>query len=112
MSEQVIQILERYYIAIALLQRSGSGSSNKADMVQNCSLMAQRISILHGLNAPEFFDKALFRNLIDELLERGVLTLDDEGNILFGERIEVIANDAKVLLNADLRRSILQVTLN
>lgn len=112
LSEQVIQILERYYIAIALLQRSGSGSLNKEDMVKNCSLMAQRISILHGLNAPEFFDKALFRNLIEELLERDVLTLNDDGNILFADRIENIANDAKILLNAELRRSILQVTLN
>ena len=74
--------------------------------------MAQRISILHGLNAPEFFDKSLFKNLIEELLERKVLTLNDEGNIEFGDRIESIANDAKILLNADLRRSILQVTLN
>jgi glycerol-3-phosphate O-acyltransferase len=67
---------------------------------------------LHGLNAPEFFDKALFRNLIEELLGRDVLTLNEEGNILFADRIENIANDAKVLLNAELRRSILQVTLN
>ncbi len=112
LSEQVIQILERYYIAIALLQRSGSGTLNQKDMVQNCSLMAQRISILHGLNAPEFFDKALFRNLIEELLDRDVLTLNDEGNILFSDGIEKIAHDAKILLNAELRRSILQVTLN
>jgi len=112
LSEQVIQILERYYIAIALLQHSGSGTLNQDDMILNCSLMAQRISILHGLNAPEFFDKALFRNLIEELLDRKVLTLDEEGNILFSTRIEKIANDAKILLNAELRRSILQVTLN
>lgn len=112
LSQQVIQILERYYIAIALLQRSGSGNMNKDDMVKNCSLMAQRISILHGLNAPEFFDKSLFKNLIEELLERHVLTLNDDGNIEFGDLIENIANDAKILLNADLRRSILQVTLN
>ncbi len=112
LSQQVIQILERYYIAIALLQRSGSGNMNKDDMVKNCSLMAQRISILHGLNAPEFFDKSLFKNLIEELLERKVLTLDSDDNIEFGDRIENIANDAKILLNADLRRSILQVTLN
>ncbi|WP_396589013.1 glycerol-3-phosphate 1-O-acyltransferase PlsB [Bermanella sp. R86510] len=111
LSEQVIQILERYYIAIALLQRSGSGTLNKDEMVQNCSLMAQRISILHGLNAPEFFDKALFKNLIDELLERNVLHLEDD-HIVFGDRINVIAEDAKILLNAELRRSILQVTLN
>ncbi len=112
LSEQVIQILERYYIAIALLQRSGSGTLNKDSIVKNCSLMAQRISILHGLNAPEFFDKSLFRNLIDELLERSVLTLDAEGNILFSQKIENIANDAKVLLDAELRRSILQVSLD
>ena len=112
LSQQVIQILERYYIAIALLQRAGTGSVSKDDMVKNCSLMAQRISILHGLNAPEFFDKSLFKNLIEELLERKVLTLNEEGNIEFGDRIESIANDAKILLNADLRRSILQVTLN
>ncbi len=74
--------------------------------------MAQRISILHGLNAPEFFDKSLFRNLIDELLERDVLTLDSDSNILFAHKIENIANDAKVLLDANLRRSILQVTLD
>ncbi|EAT12136.1 Glycerol-3-phosphate O-acyltransferase [Oceanobacter sp. RED65] len=111
LSEQVIQILERYYIAIALLQRSGSGTLTKDEMVQNCSLMAQRISILHGLNAPEFFDKALFKNLIDELLERQVLSLDDE-KIIFGDSINIIAEDARILLNAELRRSILQVTLN
>ena len=112
LSQLVIQILERYYIAIALLQRSGSGTLKKEDVVQNCSLMAQRLSILHGLNAPEFFDKSLFRNLVDELLERGVLNLDDQNNILFSDKIENIASDAKILLNADLRRSILQVTLN
>jgi len=67
---------------------------------------------LHGLNAPEFFDKALFRNLIDELMDRGVLTLNAENHIEFGERIHQVANDAKMLLNADLRRSILQVTAN
>lgn len=112
LSQQVIQILERYYIAIALLQRSGSGTLNKDEMVSRCSLMAQRISILHGLNAPEFFDKALFRNLIDELQERNILTLDEQQDIHFGERIENIADDTKILLNAELRRSILQVTLN
>lgn len=35
--------------------------------------MAQRLSVLHGINAPEFFDKAVFSTL--------VLTLRDEGYI-------------------------------
>jgi glycerol-3-phosphate O-acyltransferase len=35
--------------------------------------MAQRLSVLHGINSPEFFDKAVFSSL--------VLTLRDEGYI-------------------------------
>ena len=35
--------------------------------------LAQRLSVLHGINAPEFFDKAVFSTL--------VLTLRDEGYI-------------------------------
>ena len=35
-----------------------------------CTVMAQRLSILHGLNAPEFFDKTLFRHFIQSSRNR------------------------------------------
>jgi glycerol-3-phosphate O-acyltransferase len=108
----VIQTLERYYIAIALVQKNGSGKLCSKTLEEQCTLMAQRISILHGLNSPEFFDKALFRNLINELVERNGLRKDDEGMLHIGDAVERIAKDADSLLNAQLRQSILQVTLN
>ena len=30
--------------------------------------MAQRMTVLYGLNSPEFVDKSLFRNFIDLLI--------------------------------------------
>ncbi|MCY1311739.1 Glycerol-3-phosphate acyltransferase [compost metagenome] len=75
--------------------------------------MAQRLSILHGLNAPEFFDKSLFRHFIQTLLDQGVLRQDEAGKLshhpLLGELAE---GAAKRVLPAEIRLSIRQVTMD
>ena len=40
--------------------------------------MAQRLSVLHGINAPEFFDKAVFSAFIANLKEEGYFDDDRE----------------------------------
>ena len=47
--------------------------------------MAQRMSVLYGLNSPEFFDKSLFRNFIDLLRRRNVMQTAEDGTLTFGE---------------------------
>lgn len=49
-------------MAISLLLNSGQNSISAEELEDLCTIMAQRLSILHGLNAPEFFDKSLFRH--------------------------------------------------
>ena len=72
--------------------------------------MAERMSILFGLNAPEFFDKALFRNFISKLQEKDVVTKNSEEKLEYGEQIEQISDDARLVLNSELRQAIVQVT--
>ncbi|MGT3087626.1 glycerol-3-phosphate 1-O-acyltransferase PlsB, partial [Salmonella enterica] len=48
-------------------------SINRSTLEKVSRTVAQRLSVLHGLNAPELFDKAVFSSL--------VLTLRDEGYI-------------------------------
>ena len=72
--------------------------------------MAQRLSILHGLNAPEFFDKTLFRQFIQRLLDEQVLSPDEEGRLHYLPELEDIAeNTARRVLSAEIRLSIRQV---
>ena len=52
---------------------------------ERCHLMAQRMSLLYGLNSPEFFDKSLFRNFIELLRQRDVIQMSEDGKLLFGE---------------------------
>jgi glycerol-3-phosphate O-acyltransferase len=111
LAQATIQTIERYYLAIALLLQAGSGNLTQEALEQSCHLMAQRMSLLYGLNSPEFFDKSLFRNFIELLLRRNVIQTSEEGRLSFGEPLLAVGADAQLVLSEQIRHSILQVTL-
>jgi glycerol-3-phosphate O-acyltransferase len=110
LSRFIIQTLERYYISVAILIQEGSGQLDASQLEKQSTQMAERMSILFGLNAPEFFDKALFRNFISKLQEKGVVTTNAENKLEYGEQIERVSDDARLVLNSELRQAITQVT--
>ncbi|WP_407942795.1 glycerol-3-phosphate 1-O-acyltransferase PlsB [Marinobacter similis] len=79
LSRFIIQTLERYHIALGILRKYGSGKLSAAELEEQSTLLAERMSILFGLNAPEFFDKSLFRNFIANLQKNGVITTEENG---------------------------------
>lgn len=105
-----MQIIERYYLAIALLLKAGSGRISQDMLEQQCYLMAQRMSLLYELNSPEFFDKSLFKNFLDLLRGRGVLGINAEGRLTYTDMLLAVADDAKLVLHEQIRNSVLQVT--
>jgi len=105
-----VPILERYYLALALLLKAGSGRLSQEALERQCQLMAQRMGLLYELSSPEFFDRALFRNFVGLLRERRVLRLSDEERLEFEPAmLEAIVADAQMVLNEQVRNSILQV---
>jgi glycerol-3-phosphate O-acyltransferase len=111
LAQATIQTLERYYLAIALLLQAGSGAIHPAALEERCHLMAQRMTVLYGLNSPEFVDKSLFRNFIDLLIRRNVIQMSEDKKLMFGEPLLGVAADAQLVLSEQIRHSILQVTL-
>jgi len=110
LAQATIQTVERYYLAIALLLRAGTGTLTADALERRCVAMAQRMSMLYGLAAPEFFDRAMFRDFIDLLRQRGVIRLDGESRLAYDEALFAVAEDARVVLSEQIRNSILQVT--
>jgi glycerol-3-phosphate O-acyltransferase len=110
LAQITVQIIERYYLVIAALLKSGSGRVNQDTLELQCHLMAQRISLLHELNSPEFFDRTLFKNFIELLRVRKVIDVNPEGRLTFSEILPVVAEDAQLVLHEQIRNSILQVT--
>jgi glycerol-3-phosphate O-acyltransferase len=111
LAQATIQTLERYYLAIALLLQAGSGVITPEALGERCHLMAQRMTVLYGLNSPEFVDKSLFRNFIDLLIQRDVIQMSADKKLMFGEPLLGVATDAQLVLSEQIRHSILQVTL-
>ncbi|GGJ82017.1 glycerol-3-phosphate 1-O-acyltransferase PlsB [Pseudomonas matsuisoli] len=113
LANAIVQTLQRFYMATSLLLNAGQHSLSAEELESLSTVMAQRVSILHGLNAPEFFDKALFRNFIQKLLQQQVLFKDAAGKLGFQDQLsEVTESVAKRVLPADLRLSIQQVALH
>lgn len=113
LARTITQTLQRFYMATSLLLNSGQHSLSAEQLEELCVMMAQRLSILHGLNAPEFFDKTLFRHFIQTLVREGVLTPDADGKLGYHSKLgELAEGAAKRVLSAELRLSIRQVALH
>jgi glycerol-3-phosphate O-acyltransferase len=110
LAQSTLQTIERYYLTIALLLKAGSGTITQSMLEERCHLMAQRMSLVYGFDSPEFFDRTLFENFIDLLRERAVVSTTSAGKLEFGEVLTKVAEDAQLVLNEEIRHSILQVT--
>lgn len=104
------QAFERYYIAISILVKNGSGTLTAAELESLCQLTAQRLSLLYAPAAPEFFDKTLFRGFIQKLRELKLVCPDDAGRLTFDDRLKAWARDARVVLGRELRSTIEKIS--
>jgi glycerol-3-phosphate O-acyltransferase len=105
-----VPIIERYYIAVSLLLKAGSGRLTQDALERQCHLTAQRMSMLYELNSPESFERAQFGNFIDLARARGVLAEAPDGKLTYDRAmIEAIVQDAQLVLHEQMRNSILQV---
>ncbi len=110
LARATVSIIERYYLAISLLLKGGSGRLSQDALERQCQLMAQRMSLLYELHSPEFFDRALFGNFLDLLRSHDVLQVSAEGKLTYDTAVlEAIAADAQLVLHEQIRNSILQV---
>ena len=107
LADNVMQTLQRYYLTLSVLRSNQACTLNARALEEQCTLLAQRISLLYGINAPEFFDKSLFRTLIEQLLQQGVLQNSDE-QLCYSERLEPLAERLEAILDGALRQSILR----
>lgn len=105
-----VPIIERYYLAVSLLLKAGSGRVTQDALERQCELMAQRMSLLYELSAPEFFERAQFANFLDLARAREVLAAGPDGKLVFEPAmIEAIVQDAQLVLHEQIRNSILQI---
>jgi len=97
----ITETLQRYAIALNLLV--ANPELGKSDLELKSQDIAQRLGRLHGINAPEFFDKGVFSALFTTLKQQAYL--DSDGNCDSSKSTE-LANLLYSMLYPEVRLTI------
>ncbi len=111
LGQSMVPMLQRFYLAIAILVRNGSGTLSRARLEVLCKQSAERLSMIYGLHSPDFFNQSLFHDFIRKLQDLEVLRRNEHGKLEFDESIESIGADARLVLGEEIRHSILSLTV-
>lgn len=102
---------ERYCMTALLLadERRSPAPLKRERFEEDCRLLAERMAILTGRDAPEFFDKALFKGYLNTLIEIGLVSAAADKTLIVDARIDRIAERSLELLSDDSRQMLLQL---
>ena len=110
LAHSLLQTFQRYYVVIALLGKNGPGTLSSGELETLCHVTAQRMALLHELSGPEFGDRALFKSFIQMLKSQGIVSVDDNGKLTFGQELNQLGSDARIILSRELRQGIVAIT--
>ncbi|MEX1668218.1 glycerol-3-phosphate 1-O-acyltransferase PlsB [Zhongshania guokunii] len=107
------ETFERYTVtSLLLVQEISDTPAPRMDIEQHTIEMAQRLAILSGREAPEYFDKNLFRVYMDTLIQQGLLLVeerDDQQLLRVDKRLEALSKRWVALLGPDVQQSMQQL---
>ncbi|WP_280546124.1 glycerol-3-phosphate 1-O-acyltransferase PlsB [Halomonas sp. 11-S5] len=94
--------LERGYLLLSVLLSESSGHFTADELTARSRELAERLALLSGLDAPEFFDTRLFSGLVESLEAQGWLHTE-EGRLVFDDRLREAAQRSRALFDPALR---------
>ncbi|MBI2383967.1 MAG: glycerol-3-phosphate 1-O-acyltransferase PlsB [Gammaproteobacteria bacterium] len=105
------ETLERYSMTTLLLaqERRRNAEIPRARFEEDCKLLAERLAVLTGRNAPEFFDAGLFRGYINTLIGLKLVAEREDRTLAVDERVERIAERSVNFLGAETQQILLQL---
>ncbi|WMQ73030.1 MAG: Glycerol-3-phosphate acyltransferase [Sodalis sp.] len=106
LAASVNETLQRYAITFLLLR--ANPRLNRSTLEKESRIIAQRLSVLHGINAPEFFDKEVFATLVATLRADGYIS--DTGDAI-DEKVSEMCDILNELITPDVLGTIENASL-
>ncbi|MEK6806084.1 MAG: glycerol-3-phosphate 1-O-acyltransferase PlsB [Pseudomonadota bacterium] len=104
------ETFERYCMTTLLLAEERKlGPVERKRFETDCRLFAERVAVLTGRDAPEFFDPALFSGYVSTLIELGLVVMRDDQTLEVDARIDRMAERALELLGHGAQQTLQQL---
>ena len=105
LAEIIEPTLERFSIVNALL--SAEEGCSIQTLESDAAAIAQQLSVIYGINSPDFFEKSLFSTYIQSLNAQGLLSTED-GMVEEGNGLKKLAAATASTLDAGVLHNVLQ----
>ena len=99
--------LQRYAMVFNLLH--AHGPLQRSELEQQSQQLAQRLLTLHGINAPEYYDKNLFATLSQALKLEGYSQPDQDNRVRATPELSKLATSVNLLLRNEVLQSIYSI---
>jgi len=106
LSETTQPMLERFVIMVPLLNQKQKPS--RSQLENQSKLVAERLSILHKINAPEFFDKKLFSTMLIALREQKLVVGEKSGGLMSTPELDELFSVTHNMVRTSTQQAIRQ----
>jgi glycerol-3-phosphate O-acyltransferase len=107
LNRSIQETLHRYAVVLTLLSRQEQVS--RGELERKSAQFAERLSALHGINSPEFFDKKVLATFINALKENALIEAGEDGKLRHSEQSEALRTDVINLIAPEIAQRLQQI---
>ncbi|MFT4937995.1 MAG: glycerol-3-phosphate O-acyltransferase [Paraglaciecola sp.] len=107
LNRTVQETLHRYAVVLTLLEREKEMS--RGGLEKKSRQFAERLSALHGINSPEFFDKNVLATFINALKENDLLEATEDGQLKHSAQSEALRLEVIALISPEIAQRLQQI---
>jgi len=100
LNRSIQETLQRYALVLSLLAREDKMS--RGALERQSAHFAERLSALHGISSPEFFDKNVLATFVNALKENKLLAASNDGQLQHSEASEQLRQDIIQLIAPEI----------
>jgi glycerol-3-phosphate O-acyltransferase len=104
--ECINETVQRFTIICSLISRLSP--INKNDLEDKVVAIAQRLSVLNDINAPEFVDKKAQGILIKAMIEQGYINKDENDKLIDSSTLGLLKTSVTQLIDIEVLQSIIR----
>jgi glycerol-3-phosphate O-acyltransferase len=107
LNRSIQETLQRYATVLTILATERTLSRRRLE--KQSGLFAERLSALHGINSPEFFDKNVLATFINALKDNGFINVSAEGKLEHSTNSEALLADVLALISPEIAQRLQQI---
>ena len=110
LNRSVQETLQRYALVLSLLAKEKKMS--RSALEKQSAKFAERLSSLHGISSPEFFDKNVLATFVNALKDNELLADSDDGQLQHSEASETLRQDIIGLIAPEIAQRLEKLYAN